>query len=366
MSGKSSLYYFFKGRVALYAILEAIGIKPGDEVILPGFTCVVVPNAIVYLGAKPVYVDIDKDTYNIDINKIEEKITGKTKAIIAQHTFGIPAELDAILKIAKEHNLYVIEDSCHALGSKYKGKEVGNIGDAAFFSSQWSKPVTTGLGGWAKINNSDIDKKMKELYPSFVNPSLKETIVLKIQYLMFLIFLRPSFFWIAQDIYRFLSKFGFAIGSSTSDELDYKIPTDYKKRMADWQVHLLNKKLIDKNKYIENRKKIKNSYENLLQKNNFKKLSYPEYIEPAVLRYPVLVKDKELILKKAKKNKIELGEWFLTPVHPNYEGWEKVFYEKGSCPIAEEISQHIINLPMHEKIKQKNMEKTIDFLNKNN
>ncbi|MFN6946977.1 MAG: DegT/DnrJ/EryC1/StrS family aminotransferase, partial [Cytophagaceae bacterium] len=115
-------------------------ISQGDEVILPGFTCIVVPNAIIYLGAKPVYVDINSETFNIDPQLIEENITEKTKAIIAQHTFGIPADMDKILHIANKHNLFVIEDSCHALGSKYKGKYVGSFGDAAFFSSQWSKP----------------------------------------------------------------------------------------------------------------------------------------------------------------------------------------------------------------------------------
>ena len=126
-------FYFFKGRVALYAILKSIGIGQGDEVILPGFTCVVVPNAITYLGAKPVYIDIASVTFNIDPSKIEEKITEKTRAIIAQHTFGIPAEMDIIMEMAKKYNLYVIEDSCHAIGSKYKGKEIGTFGDASFF-----------------------------------------------------------------------------------------------------------------------------------------------------------------------------------------------------------------------------------------
>lgn len=110
-NGKSNTFYFFKGRIALYAILKAMGVKAGDEVIIPGFTCVVVPNAVLYLGAKPVYVDIEAHTYNINTKRIEEKITEKTKAIIAQHTFGIPAEMDKILEIAKKHNLYVVEDS---------------------------------------------------------------------------------------------------------------------------------------------------------------------------------------------------------------------------------------------------------------
>src|SRR3972149_1771131 len=89
----SAVFFFFKGRVALYALLKAIGIHPGDEVILPGFTCVVVPNAIIYLGGKPVYADIDPKTFNIDTAKIEGKITDNTTAIIAQNTFGLSPDV---------------------------------------------------------------------------------------------------------------------------------------------------------------------------------------------------------------------------------------------------------------------------------
>ncbi|MCA1928241.1 MAG: aminotransferase class I/II-fold pyridoxal phosphate-dependent enzyme, partial [Calditerrivibrio sp.] len=168
------VFTFFKGRVALYAILKSMGIGDKDEVILPGFTCVVVPNAISYTGAIPVYVDIDIKNFNIDVDKIEEKISKNTKAIIAQHTFGIPAEMDEIKKLCKKYNLFLIEDACHCLGSKYKGEELGTIGDASFFSSQWSKPITTGLGGWAKINNDELLKKMEKEYEHFIPPTSRE------------------------------------------------------------------------------------------------------------------------------------------------------------------------------------------------
>jgi len=131
----SDVFFFFKGRVALYALLKAIGIHPGDEVILPGFTCVVVPNAIIYLGGKPVYADIDPKTFNIDTAKIEGKITDNTTAIIAQNTFGLSSDLDPILDIGKRYNLKVIEDCAHGYGGSYKGKANGTVADAAFFST---------------------------------------------------------------------------------------------------------------------------------------------------------------------------------------------------------------------------------------
>ena len=122
---------FWKGRVALYAVLKAMGIAPGDEVILPGYTCVMDVNPIKYLGAKPVYVDIEPDTFNINVKLMEEKITRNTKAIIAQHTYGFPCEMDAIMSIAEKNSIQVIEDCCLSLGSEYKGKMVGIFGKAA-------------------------------------------------------------------------------------------------------------------------------------------------------------------------------------------------------------------------------------------
>jgi perosamine synthetase len=362
-------FYFFKGRVALYAILKAIGIKQGDEVILPGFTCVVVPNAIIYLGAKPVYIDIDRKTFNIDFLKLKEKLitshsssAAKPKALIVQHTFGIPAEMDSILNIAKKYNLYVIEDSCHAIGSKYKGKETETFGDAAFFSSQWSKPVTTGLGGWAVVNKPELKAKMEEQYPEFTGPILKEDLLLRLQYLIHSQILRPSTFWFVQNTYRMLSRFGIALGSSSNEELECKMPGGYEKKMSAWQRNLLEKELAKIHKYIKHRKEITSLYEELLKKKGIKTVELPEYYTPVFLRYPVLVKNKEKVLEDARRNRIEIGDWFVSPVHPNLTGWEKVGYRKGMCPVAENICQHIINLPTHMRIGVKEAGKIVEFI----
>ena len=147
---------FWKGRVALYAILRALGVGEGDEVILPGYTCVVAVNPVKFLGARPVYVDIEPATYNLDPDLVESKITPRTKVIIAQHTYGYPAEMDAILDIANRHGLPVIEDSCLAIGSTYKGRKTGTFGLAAFWSFQWNKTFTTGIGGMVTTSDADL------------------------------------------------------------------------------------------------------------------------------------------------------------------------------------------------------------------
>ncbi|HOL32773.1 MAG TPA: DegT/DnrJ/EryC1/StrS family aminotransferase, partial [Anaerohalosphaeraceae bacterium] len=157
-------FSFWKARVALYAILRGLNIGDGDEVILPGYTCVMDVNPIKYVGAKPVYADIEPNTFNMVPDFVEEKITLRTKLIIAQHTYGYPCDMERILQIAQKHAIPVIEDCCLALGSRYKGQLVGTFGRAAYFSFQWNKPFTTGLGGMAITNDSGLAQKIERLY----------------------------------------------------------------------------------------------------------------------------------------------------------------------------------------------------------
>ena len=116
---------------------------PGDEVILPGLTCVVVPNAILYAGFVPVYVDIDPDTFNMEPSQIEAKITNKTKVIIIQNTFGLSSNIEDVLDIAKKYQLITIDDCTHGFGGSYNGNPNGGMTDAVFYSSQWNKPFST-------------------------------------------------------------------------------------------------------------------------------------------------------------------------------------------------------------------------------
>lgn len=132
---------------ALHLAIAALGIGVGDEIITTPFTFASTAEVVINQRATPVFVDVEENTYNIDPSKIEEKITNKTKAIIPVHYAGHACEMDEIMDIAKENDLFVIEDAAHALGTKYKGKEVGSIGDATCFSFYATKNITTAEGG---------------------------------------------------------------------------------------------------------------------------------------------------------------------------------------------------------------------------
>ena len=147
---------------SLHSALSSYNIKQGDEVIVPALTFVASAHIVTWLNAKPVLIDSDPETFNIDVNKIEEKITSKTKAIIPVHYAGHPCEMDEIMKIAKKYNLKVIEDAAHAVGAEYRGRKIGTIGDVTCFSFYVIKNMTTGEGGMATTNDDEVAKKLRK------------------------------------------------------------------------------------------------------------------------------------------------------------------------------------------------------------
>lgn len=149
------------GTIALHVALLALGIKKGDEVILPSFTMIASAFAVCYTGATPVFVDADRNTFNIDVTKIEEKITSKTKAIMPVHIFGKMCDMDAITSIAQKHNLFIIEDAAEAHGAIFKGKKAGSFSNIAAFSFFANKNITTGEGGMIVTNNEMLYKQAR-------------------------------------------------------------------------------------------------------------------------------------------------------------------------------------------------------------
>jgi len=151
------------GTITLQIALEALGIGVGDEVIVPGLTWQATAATVIDVNATPILVDVNEDTWCIDPKEIEKAITPKTKAIIPVHLYGAFADMDAIMAIAKKHNLYVIEDCAHKHGGEWNGKKAGSIGDIGSFSYQLSKHLTAGEGGSVTTNNSDLADKLDAL-----------------------------------------------------------------------------------------------------------------------------------------------------------------------------------------------------------
>lgn len=158
------------GTTALHLALLALGVGPGDEVIVPTLTFVATANAVTYCGARPVFVDAEPETWNIDPRLIEAKVTRRTRGIIAVHLFGHPADMDAILAIARRHGLFVVEDAAQAHGAEYRGRRVGSLGDVATFSFFGNKIITTGEGGMVVTNDEALAGRARRLGSHGMDP----------------------------------------------------------------------------------------------------------------------------------------------------------------------------------------------------
>lgn len=154
--GVEKIFALNSGRTALYMSLEALDLEPSQEVIVPAYTCAIVFEVVMRLGLKPVLVDVNPATYNIDPELVSKAITSKTRVIVPVHLFGRPCEMDEILEIAEKHSLYIIEDVAQALGAEYKKIKVGTFGDLAMFSFGPGKSMTSGEGGAIAVNNEEL------------------------------------------------------------------------------------------------------------------------------------------------------------------------------------------------------------------
>ena len=345
------IFTFWKGRVALYAILKALDLGPGDAVFMPGYTCMVVPSAVFFLGAKPVYADVEENSYNLSWKTLEaswRKNNGiRPKAMIIQHTYGLPVEAGPIREWARSEGLSIIEDCAHVLGSSYGGVPCGQLGDAAFFSSQLNKPITTGLGGWAVANSPALAARLRQVAAGFPRPSLGETGRLALQYYAYRLFFRPQWYWHLMSLYRFLGEKGMAIGSSSVEEFSLDMPQRYALGMSQFQEGLLQSCWARAADNIAHRQQLADIYSQALKSAGTEPPLPPPNSQAVMVRYPVRVKNKAQMLMMAEKEGLEMGDWFVSPLHPLLDNWEKLGYSPGSCPVAEELCQTVVNLPTH-------------------
>ena len=355
---------FDSGRSGFYAILKCLGVKDYDEVILQAFTTVALPNIILWCGAKPVYADIDERTYNVNADKIEEKITGKTKAIVIQHTFGNPADMDRIMEIAKKHNLFVIEDCAHSLGAEYKGKKTGTFGDAAFFSFGRDKVISSVSGGMVVTDDNELGKRIAEFKNRMPYPE-KSLVTRQLLHVVITYKALRTYYFagIGKILMYVLTKFGILTKAYTAEEKSNKKPKNFPARMpnalAEIALHQL--KLIDK--FNKHRIAISEIYSKKLSGDE--DIGLPKSTENSkniFLWYTILAESKKELIKKAKKEHIILGDWFPQAVGPIEVNLEKSGYEKGMCPVAEKVSLMCVNLPTNKNVDEKDAERVVGIV----
>jgi len=350
--------YLWKGRIALYTLLQALGVGSGDEVILPGFSCVVVPNAILYREAIPVYADIDPKTYNSSVSNIESLITEYTKAIIVQNTFGLSPDLDPIKKLAKERNLALIEDCAHGLGATYKGRPAGTNTDAAFFSTQWSKPISTGLGGMAYVSNEELAEKVAELVRALPSPSLAAQLMLLAQWIVRPLADNPTLYYTLVRVYRWLTqKMGLSIGSTVGRGLGTtEMPPNYLVGMGGLQKWRLGRELRKVGELVRKRQQVAEYYDEYFSNKSIDIPYRPKYATHPMLRYPIRVPNKAELLKKGHRLRIPIGDWFVSPLHPVKGDLSQWGYQAGQCPEAEKACAEVVNLFTDKPLSRKQLD----------
>ena len=334
------------GRMALYRILEALEIGPGDEVILPAFTCVVVPNAIIYRGATPVYVDIDARTFNINARLIEAKLTPRTKAIIAQHTFGLLCDIEAISAIAKPRGIAVIEDAAHALGAERGGRKAGGLADAAYFSTDHSKVISTSTGGMITTNNMTLAERLQSLQEK--TPFLPEARIRAILRTFAIEWLLedPRFYMLGRWGLRVLGRL--RLRSYFSDELSLERPasTPYPARLSCAQARIGLSQLRRLPENLAWRRHCAALYRAARGEAPFTPAG-----EHVFLRYTFLVPDRATEIERYR-DVLDMGVWFTSVAHGRDQDLAKIGYAAGSCPVAEDAARRCVNLPTHLRISR--------------
>lgn len=312
------------GTSALHAACFAAGIGKGDEVITTPLTFAASANCVFYCGGTPVFADVDPKTYNIDPADIERKITSNTKAIIAVHLAGQPCDMDAIHKIARKHNLLVIEDGAHALGSEYKGKKVGSLSDMTTFSFHPVKPITTGEGGMIVTDNEGFYQKLMLFRGHGITRDEN-------------LMTRNDGPWFYQQL-----DLGF----------NYRI-TDIQCALGCSQMKKLDR-------FLKRRKEIVSRYNKAFAdcENIVTPYQLPD-TESGWHLYIIQVKnyDRRKVFEQLRKKGIAVNVHYI-PVymHPYYQ---EHGYKEVHCKNAEEIYSHILSLPLYPTLKEEEQEYVI-------
>ena len=339
--------FFDSGRTALWALLTVFGVTAGDEVLVQGYTCMVVANAITKTGATPVYVDIGVDL-NMSPIDLEKKISPKAKVLIIQHTFGNPADMEALVGIARAHGLGVIEDSAHLIGTEYRGRKIGSWGDGTVWSFGSDKSASCVRGGAASTNKSEIAEKLKAIEASLPHQS-RFKIKSHLQHISIFLFGKRFYgAFIGKALMAFTKKTHATSWVMESSERRGEGVKGYPAQLPNALAQLLSIDLDYLPKRNEHRRAIGKIYAEFFDSSVMQKIN--EGCTP--LRFFVRTGKAREIQAALKKEKVILGDWWDAVVAPRGSSLEAAKYSIGSCPEAERVAGESLNLPIHEGISE--------------
>lgn len=303
------------GTTALHLAMLALGIGQGDEVIIPADTFIATAWGVSHAGATPVFVDCTADTWEIDVTKIEEKITSKTKAIAGVHLYGQPFDIDAVKAICEKHNLFLIEDAAQAQGARYKGKTVGTFGEMACFSFYPGKNLgACGEAGGITTNNEAYYKHLLSLrnHGSTVR------------------------------YYHDEIGYNYRMGGLEGASLQIKV-----KYLESWN---------------NRRREIAKRYFNEVKNDKIKMQHQPEWADSIFHLFVITTEDREHLMKYLNERDIYPALHYPVPCHLQ-KAYANLGYKKGDCPNAEYLAEHCLSLPMFAELTNEMVDRVIDALN---
>ncbi|MDE2040052.1 MAG: DegT/DnrJ/EryC1/StrS family aminotransferase [Elusimicrobia bacterium] len=343
-AGTRYAFSLASGRMALYRLLEALDIGPGDEVILPAYTCVVVPNAILYRGAVPIYADIEPNGFNIDPAQAERRLTPRTKAIIAQHTYGRICDVDALNLLAGRRGIAVLEDCAHSLGACHNGKPSGSLSLAAYFSTDHSKVISTSTGGMITTSDEGLARRLRALQGEtpFLKASRARAILAT--FVLEYVLMDPRLYRAGRLAHRLGGMLG--LWAYFADELSLTRPTayPYPARLSCAQARLGLSQLRRLEDNLAWRRRSAALYHRALTGS-----ALADDPGHAWLRYTWLVEDREAWVRLLRPL-LDMGIWFTSVAEGRSRDLREIGYEPGSCPVAERAASHCVNLPTHPRV----------------
>ncbi len=365
--GVPHVFSYGAGRMALHEALRGLGVGPGDEVIIPGFTCAVVANAVLFLGAVPVYADIELERLGPDPREVHRLIGPRTRAIVAHHLFGVPCRIDEILEAARERGVPVIEDAAMGLGGRYRGRPLGTLAAAGFFSFERTKVISSTGGGVLATAESSLAQRVARSYAGLPFLDDRRMRLSVERWLLDWLTGSPSWGRYAGRLLDRLRRarrlrgdtweFACEVFDRDLYEGEYRgrRPEGYPWRLHGALAELARRQVRRLDRQVAHRNELAAELARILERKGADVVRIdPDTMRPAWARFPFWVDDVEAWARRLRRAGVEChrySRWFEGPVHPASCMDDPWFgYERGACPRGEWLGGRILNLPVTPRI----------------
>jgi perosamine synthetase len=334
-------------------------------VILPAYTCETVPMAVKFAGAKCVYTDVEPGHYNVSLRQVSNALTSHSKVVICQHTYGITQPVREWAGLVSENRILLVEDRCQMAADVSGGCSASVAGDVAYFSTHFSKPFSTGQGGLVVFSNNQMYSAVEQVRAEFpYNGDSKRVRHLAWQVLLYTLTVRPMTRAILGNIFRWAQRCGLIRGTISVDEYGEQMPTDYLSRSSNFQASLGMEQLHHWRENCQHRRRLTKYYMEQLASLGIDVSPFKnEDNDPVLLMVPVMVNNKDEMLRRAVRRSLPIGTWFdRSPAHIDRESSHLYDYQPGQCLQAERLILKEIHLLTAPWVTEYQAKRAIEFI----